>query len=248
MCHVLPPPPHPPPHPPSPPSTSPSPPPPPPNTNLLPPSLFPLSLDPCNTRIPHHPPTHPSTRTHSTRSSTHARTCAQQHFRAYDADGNGSIDADELRTVVNNLGENVTRVKLMALINEVDLDGNHTIELAEFLTLMLRIRSGSAKVSGMAKIVKKTASTYHVKGSGSNHHAQHAFSETEKRAFSEHINFCLGKDPQLQQLGHVPIDIDSMDLFTAVRDGSGELPASPGAFPTTRQRAGSFALLGFRVL
>ena len=159
-----------------------------------------------------------------------ARQCAfplgcQQHFRAYDADGNGSIDANELRTVVNNLGENITRVKLMALINEVDLDGNHTIEFAEFLTLMLRIRSGTAKKSGLAKIVKKTASTYHVKGSGSNHHAQHAFSETEKRAFSEHINFCLGKDSQLQQLGHVPINIDSMDLFTAVRDGTGELPA-----------------------
>ena len=144
----------------------------------------------------------------------------KQHFRAYDADGNGSIDADELRTVVNNLGENISRVKLMALINEVDLDGNQTIEFAEFLTLMLRIRSGTAKKAGMAKIVKKTASTYHVKGSGSNHHAQHAFSETEKRAFSEHINFCLGKDPQLQQLGHVPIDVDSMDLFTAVRDGT----------------------------
>ena len=37
----------------------------------------------------------------------------KQHFRAYDADGNGSIDADELRTVVNNLGENISRVKLM---------------------------------------------------------------------------------------------------------------------------------------
>ena len=90
----------------------------------------------------------------------------QQHFQAYDVDCNGSIDADELRTVVNNLGENISRVKLMALINEVDLDGNHTIEFNEFLSLMVRIRNGTAKKSGMAKIVKKTASQYHVKGSG----------------------------------------------------------------------------------
>ena len=42
-------------------------------------------------------------------------------------------------------------MKLLALINEVDIDGNHTIEFNEFLTLMLRIRSGSAKKGGMAK-------------------------------------------------------------------------------------------------
>jgi plastin-1 len=108
----------------------------------------------------------------------------------------------------------------MALINEVDIDGNHTVEFNEFLTLMLRIRAGTAKKGGMSKIIKKTASQYQVKGSGaSNAHTQHAFSESEKKAFSEHINFCLGKDPQLQQMGDVPVNPDSMELFTSVRDG-----------------------------
>ena len=141
----------------------------------------------------------------------------KQHFRAFDTDNNGSIDADELRTVVNNLGENISRVKLMALINEVDIDGNQTIEFNEFLTLMVRIRSGSAKKNGMAKIIKKTSSQYQVRGTDDR--TQHAFSETEKKAFSEHINFCLGKDPVLQKLSVVPIDPDSMDLFSSVRSG-----------------------------
>ena len=78
-----------------------------------------------------------------------------QHFRAFDTDNNGSIDADELRTVVNNLGENISRVKLMALINEVDIDGNQTIEFNEFLTLMVRIRSGSAKKMAWPKLLRR---------------------------------------------------------------------------------------------
>ena len=179
-------------------------------------SSFPLSLSLSLT----HTHTHTHTQTHTLSPSLPLSSLPQQHFRAFDGDNNGSIDADELRTVVNNLGENISRVKLMALINEVDIDGNQTIEFNEFLTLMVRIRSGSAKKSGMAKIIKKTASQYHVGSSVSgNAHTQHAFSEAEKKAFSEHINFCLGKDPALQQLGNVPIDPESMELFTSVRDG-----------------------------
>ncbi len=122
--------------------------------------------------------------------------------------------------IQNNLGENISKVKLMALINEVDIDGNQTIEFNEFLTLMLRIRSGKTKKNGIARIVKKTASQYQVKSSTSgNEHTSHAFSENEKRAFSEHINYCLGRDPQLLAMGNVPIDPESMELFSSVRDG-----------------------------
>lgn len=141
----------------------------------------------------------------------------KRHFRAFDQDGNGSIDEEELKTVVHNLGENVSSSRLKELIAEVDLDHNSTIEFNEFLTLVLKMRSGTAK-KGMAAIVKKSSQHFKVKGSG-NTHTEHSFSEEEMRAFSEHINQCLGKDPELQQLGHVPINIDSMDIFTSVRDG-----------------------------
>ncbi|KAL6056274.1 fimbrin [Balamuthia mandrillaris] len=47
--------------------------------------------------------------------------------------------------------------------------------------------------------------------------ATHSFAEEEKASFVEHINNSLGKDPHLQ--GHLPIDPDSMELFTKCQDG-----------------------------
>ncbi len=47
--------------------------------------------------------------------------------------------------------------------------------------------------------------------------ASHTFSEEEKQAFSSHINFCLGHDQHLQR--HLPLDPDSMDLFSKTSDG-----------------------------
>jgi len=141
----------------------------------------------------------------------------KRHFRAFDADGNGSIDEGELKTVVHNLGENISSSKLKELIAEVDLDGNQTIEFNEFLALILKMRSGTAN-KGMATIVKKSSQHFKVTGSG-NTHTEHSFSEEEMKAFSEHINQCLGRDPELKKLGHIPINVNSMDIFTAVRDG-----------------------------
>lgn len=45
----------------------------------------------------------------------------------------------------------------------------------------------------------------------------HAFSEEETQAFSQHINNLLGKDPLLSR--HLPLDPMSMDLFTKCNDG-----------------------------
>ncbi|CAF4743070.1 unnamed protein product, partial [Rotaria sp. Silwood2] len=41
-------------------------------------------------------------------------------------------------TVVRSLGQNPTEAELQDMINEVDADGNGTIDFPEFLTLMAR--------------------------------------------------------------------------------------------------------------
>lgn len=43
----------------------------------------------------------------------------------------------------------------------------------------------------------------------------HTFSEEEKEAFSEHINYCLHDDPVLAR--HLPLNPSSMDLFEKVK-------------------------------
>lgn len=50
----------------------------------------------------------------------------------------GTITTKELGTVMRSLGQNPTESELMDMINEVDANGNGTIDFPEFLQLMAR--------------------------------------------------------------------------------------------------------------
>ncbi|KAL0713701.1 hypothetical protein Bca4012_020679 [Brassica carinata] len=50
----------------------------------------------------------------------------------------GCITTKELGTVMRSLGQNQTEAELQDMINEVDADGNGTIDFPEFLNLMAR--------------------------------------------------------------------------------------------------------------
>lgn len=50
----------------------------------------------------------------------------------------GPLCAQELGTVMRSLGQNPTEAELQDMINEVDADGNGTIDFPEFLSLMAR--------------------------------------------------------------------------------------------------------------
>lgn len=54
------------------------------------------------------------------------------------SDGDGTITTKELGTVMRSLGQNPTEAELQDMINEVDADGNGTIDFPEFLTMMAR--------------------------------------------------------------------------------------------------------------
>ncbi|CAL9120876.1 unnamed protein product [Musa textilis] len=57
-------------------------------------------------------------------------------FCLFDKDGDGSIAMEELSTVIKSLGLKPSQEELHGMISEVDVDGNGTIEFAEFLGLM----------------------------------------------------------------------------------------------------------------
>ena len=57
-------------------------------------------------------------------------------FSLFDHDENGSISAAELGQVLKALGQNPSKNELSDMINEVDVDGNGTVEFAEFVILM----------------------------------------------------------------------------------------------------------------
>ncbi|VDI29092.1 calmodulin, partial [Mytilus galloprovincialis] len=62
----------------------------------------------------------------------------KEAFSLFDKDGDGTITTKELGTVMRSLGQNPTEAELQDMINEVDADGNGTIDFPEFLTMMAK--------------------------------------------------------------------------------------------------------------
>ena len=62
----------------------------------------------------------------------------KEAFSLFDKDGDGTITTKELGTVMRSLGQNPTEAELQDMINEVDADGNGTIDFTEFLGLMAK--------------------------------------------------------------------------------------------------------------
>ncbi|XP_072042631.1 calmodulin-alpha-like [Amphiura filiformis] len=57
-------------------------------------------------------------------------------FSLFDKDDDGTITSEELGTLMRSLGQNPTEAELQDMINEVDADGNDTIDFSEFLTMV----------------------------------------------------------------------------------------------------------------
>ncbi|CAI2383066.1 unnamed protein product [Moneuplotes crassus] len=60
----------------------------------------------------------------------------KEAFSLFDHDENGSVSISELGDVLRALGQNPTDNELRDMVNEIDEDGNGTIEFMEFLILL----------------------------------------------------------------------------------------------------------------
>lgn len=142
----------------------------------------------------------------------------KETFNKFDADGNGHIDAKEVRDVLMACGEkDVPGFKVRQLIEEVDTNKNGTIEFDEFLYIMAQL--GEGKDSGFGTVVKK-AEKMNILGGTSKASAAgttHSYADEEKIAFVDWINYVLEKDPELKSV--LPIKEDGDDLFEKVNSG-----------------------------
>ncbi|KAJ4719655.1 putative Calmodulin [Melia azedarach] len=59
-------------------------------------------------------------------------------FCLLDKDGDGCITIEELAAAIRSLDQHPTEEELQNMMNEVDIDGNGSIEFGEFLNLMAR--------------------------------------------------------------------------------------------------------------
>ena len=56
----------------------------------------------------------------------------REAFQVFDKDGSGYISSRELGMVMRSLGQNPTEQELMAMINEVDIDGTYTLRYVTY--------------------------------------------------------------------------------------------------------------------
>lgn len=60
----------------------------------------------------------------------------KEAFRMFDKDGDGTIDSEELTSVMQVLGMNPTKAELDIILDSVDTDRNGVIDLHEFIDVM----------------------------------------------------------------------------------------------------------------
>eukprot|EP00163_Fabomonas_tropica_P012463 TRINITY_DN23769_c0_g1_i1.p1 TRINITY_DN23769_c0_g1~~TRINITY_DN23769_c0_g1_i1.p1 ORF type:complete len:627 (-),score=275.41 TRINITY_DN23769_c0_g1_i1:273-2153(-) len=137
-----------------------------------------------------------------------------EQFNSFDLNGDGDIDGDELKQVLDNL--KMPTGNISALIDEVDLDKSGTVQFNEFLFLIRKLRAGEVDGgSGFADVYQKKAKQIIVEGSSAG--IQHSFSEEEKVAFVEHVNLCLRDDEDVKD--RLPVSEEGLALFDACKDG-----------------------------
>ncbi len=57
-------------------------------------------------------------------------------FNICDYDGNGFVTLEELKHIINEVGENLNEEQIITMIKEVDMDGDDRINFEEFIQLM----------------------------------------------------------------------------------------------------------------
>lgn len=59
-------------------------------------------------------------------------------MQTFDQNGDGWISKEELRFVMNNLGENLTDAELDAMMREADLNGDGKVNYDEFVRMWVQ--------------------------------------------------------------------------------------------------------------
>merc|ERR1712087_168242 len=67
-------------------------------------------------------------------------------FNTFDADGSGTIDTQEMKLLLESIGESLTEEELFRFMADVDEDGTGEIEFAEFLRAFEKQRGGAQEL------------------------------------------------------------------------------------------------------
>merc|ERR1711981_189445 len=86
----------------------------------------------------------------------------KEAFDLFGTDGSGQIDAKELKVAMQALGFEPTQAEITKMVQEIDVDGNATIEFEEFVEMM----EGKMGEKDMAEEMRKAFKLYDADGCG----------------------------------------------------------------------------------
>lgn len=64
-------------------------------------------------------------------------------FKFFDKDNSGYITAEELKSVLDSVGEKLSQGEIEEIIRQADVDGDHTINYQEFVRFIMQSQSGN---------------------------------------------------------------------------------------------------------
>ncbi|GAN10979.1 calmodulin-like isoform 1 [Mucor ambiguus] len=113
----------------------------------------------------------------------------REAFMLFDKDNNGTIDTSELGAVMRSLNMNPTDTELKDMINEVDGNGNGSIEFEEFVAMLSRKRRGSE----IQEEIKETFRVFDRDGNGyiSESELRHIMASVGEKLTEDELNVML---------------------------------------------------------
>lgn len=142
----------------------------------------------------------------------------EEKFREFDKNGDGTISLEEFTKALYNVGETIEENEIKNIMKNIDIDNSGSLSFVEFVRFVHSLRTQNKSEGGRSQyVLKRTATSFAetVLGDGG---ASHVIPDSERLAFSEHINNCLQSDTHASR--HLPLGLEgSQDLYEKTGDG-----------------------------
>lgn len=137
-------------------------------------------------------------------------------FEEMDADGNGSIDSDEIGQFLSLVNCKTAQYKIRMLLDESDLDKDGKISVYEFLKMYEKLNKNKYEKEFKKAVSAKAGIKSTQNSTISNEGTQHSYSEEETAAFSHWIFRSLKDDADCKDKVK---GLEGDELFSRVNDG-----------------------------
>ncbi|XP_055333675.1 plastin-1-like [Paramacrobiotus metropolitanus] len=146
-----------------------------------------------------------------------------EQFDSIDENGNGYIEAAELKNALDAVGFKIPQWEVRKMIEDFDKNskqpvGKGKLSFQEFQDLCSKLKSMEVSTT-FKKMVNKRENlkTHGGMSQASVEGTTHSIRVEEQLAFSDWINSNLSNDPDLKHI--LPIDAEGIGLYSSVRDG-----------------------------